>query len=577
MSTHLIADPATPATAVFPAAPGWLAMSAALTGEVPVIADRDDLLVTIAPGAGHGAPACFLSARATIELDGTHLGCIDPATVTPHRLSDRARYATTWGLLTHECAHAHHSVWTAPPGTDPGVLAAATLLEEPRIEAAQIRRRPDDRHWLRASASNLILATTKAADPAHVPAMTARDAAQSAALLLARTDAGILTRTETAPVTDVVETVLGAERVAKLRQIWTDAFAVADDDTDAMLDLGRRWCDLIGPDPEPAPPSGTGTGSGSPVPSPLAESITTALRAVDAAVATEEIPADPAEAAAAAKAAADAATERATATARTVFAGDGPCTGDTETTGTRPPTAAERTAARTLARGLTTAGIRDRVTTTTTSALPPGRLRMRGALARDAQRAAGGIPTAEPFTRTTRSPVPTPPLRLGIACDVSGSMRRFVGPVASAAWILADATRHTPVPAQTATVIFGIHVRPITHPGATPAHVTQFAARDNWEAVDTAIDALDGALALSRPDAARLLVIVSDGNFRSAPRRVAQQRLDRLRATGCGLLWLATAGDDTPLTGATVHILTDPAATARTIAHAAATALRASH
>ena len=70
---------------------------------------------------------------------------------------------------------------------------------------------------------------------------------------------------------------------------------------------------------------------------------------------------------------------------------------------------------------------------------------MRGALAADAQRAAGALPTAEPFTRTTRRAVPTPPLRLGIACDVSGSMVEFAGPVASAAWILAHAARHTRV------------------------------------------------------------------------------------------------------------------------------------
>ena len=102
MTAHLIADDTTPDPAT--TAPGWLTLSAALTDEVPMIADREDLLVTVAPGAGQGAPACFLPAHATIELDGTHLGTVDPATATPHRISDRTRYATAWGLLTHECA-----------------------------------------------------------------------------------------------------------------------------------------------------------------------------------------------------------------------------------------------------------------------------------------------------------------------------------------------------------------------------------------------------------------------------------------------------------------------------------------
>ena len=99
----------------------------------------------------------------------------------------------------------------------------------------------------------------------------------------------------------------------------------------------------------------------------------------------------------------------------------------TSIAGTRPPTDPERVAARRVGRALSTAGVRDRVRTHTASAMPPGRLRMRGALAAAAQRAAGAVPTALPFTRTTRTTVPTPPLRLGIACDVSGSMVEFAG------------------------------------------------------------------------------------------------------------------------------------------------------
>jgi hypothetical protein len=80
---------------------------------------------------------------------------------------------------------------------------------------------------------------------------------------------------------------------------------------------------------------------------------------------------------------------------------------------------------------------------------------------------------------------------------------------------------------------------------------------------------------LSRPGAARLVVIVSDGNFRADPRRDGQKKLDRLRASGCAVLWLTTSATDTPLAGATVHVLTDPTTAARAIGHAATTALRA--
>ncbi|MEO3861365.1 hypothetical protein [Acrocarpospora sp. B8E8] len=590
MSAHLIADPAAPAPAIFPAAPGWLALSAAMTDEAGVIADRDDVMVTIAPGAGHGAPACFLPAHAAIEVDGTHLGTLDPATAAPHLASDRDRYATAWGLLTHECAHARHTAWQPPPGAPPGAVAAALLLEEPRIEAAQIRRRPDDRHWLRASATNLILADTRAADPAHAPTLTAPHAAQAAALLLARAEAGILTPGEVAPVAIVVAAVLGAEKLERLRGLWREAFTLADDDAEAMIELGRRWCEITGTDPDTGDDTGDeadgGAGPAStadptdpaappPPLSPLATSITAALDNLERAVAGESAPADPDEAAAVAGAAEDASATRAARTAGRVFATGGPRSGHTRTAGTRPPTETERTAARTLARALSTAGVRDRVATKTSSALPPGRLRMRGVLNAAAQRAAGAMPTAEPFTRTTRKDVPAPPLRLGIACDVSGSMYAVAEPVASAAWILAHATQHAHMPADTATVIFGNHVRPITRPGTAPDQVTEFHAEDDYEAVEVAIDALDGALGLARPGAARLLVIVSDGQFRAGPRRAGQQRLDRLRAAGCAVLWLTTGEGDTPLEGARVHLLTDPAATAQAIGRAATAALRA--
>ena len=69
---------------VAPDGSGWERLSAAFTDEAPILAERDDLTVVIAPGAGQGAPACLLPAQARIEIDGTHLG-VDPATADPAR------------------------------------------------------------------------------------------------------------------------------------------------------------------------------------------------------------------------------------------------------------------------------------------------------------------------------------------------------------------------------------------------------------------------------------------------------------------------------------------------------------
>ncbi|OLZ59527.1 VWA domain-containing protein [Amycolatopsis keratiniphila] len=583
MTTHIAAPAATP-TAVFPATPGWLTLSARFGDEVPAIADRDDLVVTVAPGAGHDAPACFFPDLAAIEVDGIHLPSgVDPATVEPHRVGDRKRYRTAWGLLTHECAHAHHSVWREPPGAPPGAAAAAILLEESRIEAAHLRRRPQDRYWLRGSATKLILADTRANDPAAAPTMTKQDAAQSAALLLARVDGGVLNGREVARVERVVRGILGDDTLAKLRTIWRAAHRAADDNATAMIELGRRWCEALGDDPDQPPPErgaadpGAQPGNGNGTPSPLAQAITAAAIAIVNSAAADPAPTDPVTEAMEARAAEDAARTSAASAANKAFGG-GTSPNAAHITGTRPPTTAERTAARQLARALTTAGVRDRTTTTTTSAIPPGRLRVRGAMTAAAQRAAGAIPTAEPFTRTTRKTVPAPPLRLGIACDVTGSMKAYRKPVASAAWILAHAAHHTDVPATTATVTFGSgRITPVTHPGTTPARVTEFTTGYGGHAIDDATEALDGALELSRPNAARLLVIISDGIFENQTREPGQLLLDRLRATGCAVLWLLPDDDprNQPMDGVTLHTLTDPAATARAIGQAATAALRA--
>ena len=92
----------------------------------------------------------------------------------------------------------------------------------------------------------------------------------------------------------------------------------------------------------------------------------------------------------------------------------------------------------------------------------------------------------------------------------------------------------------------------------------------------SAIDALDGALGLSRPGAARLLVIISDGQYKDTQHADGQARITRLAAAGCGILWLAPdQPGNQPMTGARVITLADPAATTAAIAPAATRALHA--
>lgn len=76
-----------------------------------------------------------------------------------------------------------------------------------------------------------------------------------------------------------------------------------------------------------------------------------------------------------------------------------------------------------------------------------------------------------------------------------------------------------------------------------------------------------------RVGAARLLVIVSDGKYSRAEAEAGQQEIARLLRSGCGVLWLAL-GDATPIKGAHLVSLADPAQAVGVIGQAAVRALR---
>ncbi|MGW3606489.1 hypothetical protein [Micromonospora sp. NPDC005161] len=174
--SHLQPGPAAPAAGD----PDWQVWSDAWTRHIPTLTGRTDLTVTVAPGAGGGAPACCYPDAGRIEVDATYIGAPDVA--NPRRPGHKRLVPTAYGLLVHEAAHAAHSRWRTPPGTPPVVATVAELLEESRIEYRQRTRRRGDRRWLRHTVTTLISPDDAAVDdPWH--------AAHLAGLLLARVDA----------------------------------------------------------------------------------------------------------------------------------------------------------------------------------------------------------------------------------------------------------------------------------------------------------------------------------------------------------------------------------------------------
>lgn len=78
----------------------------------------------------------------------------------------------------------------------------------------------------------------------------------------------------------------------------------------------------------------------------------------------------------------------------------------------------------------------------------------------------------------------------------------------------------------------------------------------------------------ARKDAARLLVILSDGYFDDDECTSGQARITRVTATGCGVLWLHPDAGDRVMRGAHALTLTNPADIADAIGQVATRALR---
>jgi uncharacterized protein with von Willebrand factor type A (vWA) domain len=189
-----------------------------------------------------------------------------------------------------------------------------------------------------------------------------------------------------------------------------------------------------------------------------------------------------------------------------------------------------------------------------------------------AQRAAGATPTALPWQRTIRRPAPDPDLTVAVLVDVSGSMGDFAAPLSSAAWILAHAAHRAQ--ATTATIAIGGHVTIVVPPGRRPPHVRDMHADAPTERFDDAVAAADRLLHLTTPGAVRLAVVVSDGLFYGNGIDAAQHTIDRLITTGCAVLWLTPAGQDSHVyTGPTTVPVDTPTDCITLIGRAAADAL----
>ncbi|RKN46168.1 VWA domain-containing protein [Micromonospora endolithica] len=511
-------------------APDWHAWSDAWTRHIPTLTGRHDLSVTVAPGAGGGAPACFYPHARRVEVDATHIGAPDVA--DPHKASHKRLVPTAYGLLVHEAAHAAHSLWTAPTDTPPVVAAVADLLEESRAENRQRGRRRGDRRWLRHTVTALL-------DPGDAPVDDAWHAAHLAGLLLARVDARIITAKDIKGVRAVVTAVLGRKTLRQLRDVWREAHTVDDTDATAMIDLAWRWCRILGIDPHqrPEPPQ--------PDPGAFAGQLAQAL-ADYLAHATGVTPAEYA--------------------AQQIQSQHGAPAWWTR----RDPTDAERSAARHLAARMRRARTHVPEPDSRPSPIPPGRLRTRHAITAKAQIAAGSMPTATPWQRRSQIPPPKPTLHLAVLVDTSFSMHSYSAPMSSAGWMLAHAARTNH--AITTMIGFGSSATVLVPPRQHPTHVLDMPAVGGTTAFGDAVKLADQLLHLRQPGRLRMLAVVSDGDLPDI--EPAQRLITTLHQSGCAVLWLRPADLTGHTFGHTTTLLVDdPVAAVDAIADAAVAAL----
>lgn len=204
----------------------------------------------------------------------------------------------------------------------------------------------------------------------------------------------------------------------------------------------------------------------------------------------------------------------------------------------RPPTPEETRAMVSFNAALLEAKHRDRSSTVTRDYVPPGRLQTGAALRDEAIRWAGGAGGQTlMFKGKRRRHVDDPDLTVGQICDISGSMSGTMEPMAVSTWIMANSVNRIEG-SKYASVYYGESVFPTLWPGEKLDKVTKYDATDGFEEFNQAFQAINGKLNLLRGSGVRLLVITSDGNYRTHEEKACRHWLSECQKAGVGVLWL---------------------------------------
>ena len=510
---------------------------------------RDDIVAYVGPGAGGVAPACFAPTTAEVEVnvDVAFGFGVKPEEV--ERLNQRKvqyEFPKGTGAIMHEAFHARFSRWSMPEAykeLKSDEYQALILLEESRIEFQGLKSMPNARPFLRACAMEIVIGDVKEDMEKQTPT---KSLTNLIGLVHARIDAGILEEHEVAGVMELVENQIPADVVIQLRTIALSAQAhELHNDATELYPLAIEWARIVR---ELAKERGDEEGD-NPVGEALKKLMSDVLDAMEEAsdeisatnfgeLADQEQLEDMKEEV---KAKAEDAKEKEEnrEIAKDVFSkstGAGSTKSHSRLVEVRSPNADELVAAVTIGQWLEKAKYRERDEHEVASILPPGRLRTRAIVQNAALKSRGVNQQVEAFRRTVRKHTDDPTLHVGVMVDISGSMGSAMKPMATTAWVMSEAVNR--IQGECAMVYFGNDVFPVLKSGQRLKEVSIYSATDGTEKFDKAFSALDGALNLLHGNGARLLVIVSDGQYTSDETNKAREIVAKCEEAGVAILWL---------------------------------------
>lgn len=530
--------------------PEWYRVASQLGQLVNGWSGRSDLVVYCGENAAEGeAVAALYHDSAEIEVNVTKAFGFDTPETLGNLLDKNTHYDNpkAIGVIYHESLHARHSNWDRElisKELEPSEIRAFMLLEEVRIEARGVVEVPKNKLFLRESALSFALEEVNEATLQNVSEVW--QSGMLAVLAMGRFDVGILELNDVRLIYARLIENLGQELFDNLRKIWTEFAGLKVSQVERGMELAREWVKLMKQaDPEgenqfgeaKAGEAGEGEQSGSL--SELLSEIADQVGFDNAESLADQKTLEEWEKESKERSQTAKNRNQKKQTAQKIFDKQNDAKGsgsNSELKESRNPTPQERAAAVTIAKMLEKAKYRERSLHEVRSTIPQGRLNARAAVQNAALAARGSIERVPAWDRKVRKHTDDPTLRLGVLVDVSGSMYNAMEAMATTAWIMSEAGRR--IQAKTAMVYYGSGVFPTLRVGQRLDQVRVFTAADGTEEFQDAYSAIDGELGLTFGDGVRMLVIVSDGQYRPSQVEAARRALAECKQNGVAVLWI---------------------------------------